>query len=371
MSAFLHVAAFVLGVAVIALALGSAIRVVVLPRQSSDWIGRLVFRSNYRLFTAVASRRATFDRRDRIMAWFAPVSLLLLPVAWYTVVLFGYMSLFWSMGVEQWRDAFSVSGSSMLTLGFTPVQGIPQTILAFTEALIGLGLIALLITYLPTMYSAFRQRENVVALLEVRAGSPPSGVEMLERLYLIGWTDHFGEMYLEWEDWFVGVEESHTSLPALVFFRSPHPDRSWITAAGAILDSAALVVSAVDMPSIPQAQVTIRAGYVALRRIADGFGIEYDHEPAATDHISIARVEFDEACDRLAAAGLPMKEDRDQAWRDFAGWRVNYDRPLLALCSLIMAPYAPWSSDRSIKDWRRPPAMVRWGRRLKSRATRS
>ena len=146
MSVLLDVAWFAAGLAVTGLALGSAIRAVVLPRAASDWIGRVVFRTSYRLFTALASRRSTFEGRDRTMALFAPVSLLLLPVAWYTVVLFGYMGMFRAVGVDSWRDAFSVSGSSMLTLGFSPVEGLPQTILAFTEALIGLGLIALLIT---------------------------------------------------------------------------------------------------------------------------------------------------------------------------------------------------------------------------------
>ena len=46
---------------------------------------------------------------------------------------------------------------------------------------------------------------------------------------------------------------------------------------------------------------------------------------------------------------MPLKADKDQAWRDFAGWRVNYDQPLLALAAMIRAPYAPWSSDRSVR----------------------
>jgi len=44
----------------------------------------------------------------------------------------------------------------------------------------------------------------------------------------------------------------------------------------------------------------------------------------------------------LAADGVPVKADREQAWR------VNYDRVLLALARMTMAPYAMWSSDRSI-----------------------
>ena len=64
--------------------------------------------------------------------------------------------------------------------------------------------------------------------------------------------------------------------------------------------------------------------------------------------ISIDRREFDQVCRQLTEAGVPLKADLDQAWRDFAGWRVNYDRVLLSLAALTMAPYAPWSSDRSM-----------------------
>ena len=82
------------------------------------------------------------------------------------------------------------------------------------------------------------------------------------------------------------------------------------------------------------------------------FGIRYDPDPRPDNPISILRSEFDDAVKRLEDAGLPVKADRDQAWRDFAGWRVNYDEPLLALAALMMAPHAQWSSDRSLRAWR-------------------
>jgi len=44
---------------------------------------------------------------------------------------------------------------------------------------------------------------------------------------------------------------------------------------------------------------------------------------------------------------VPVLPDQDQAWRDFAGWRVNYDQVLIELAELVMAPPAPWSSDRN------------------------
>jgi hypothetical protein len=114
------------------------------------------------------------------------------------------------------------------------------------------------------------------------------------------------------------------------------------------MDAAALTSSTVDVPRDPQAELCIRAGYVALCRIADFFRIPYEAEPDPTDPISIIREEFDAVYDELAEQGVPLKPDREQAWRDFAGWRVNYDTVLLVLADLIMAPYAPWISDRSL-----------------------
>ena len=91
------------------------------------------------------------------------------------------------------------------------------------------------------------------------------------------------------------------------------------------------------------------------------FGIQHADDPLPTDPISVAREEFDEACRAFEAAKLPLKDDREQAWRDFQGSRVNYDTVLIALTGLTMAPLAPWSSDRSMYQRsrlgrRRPPA---------------
>ena len=132
-------------------------------------------------------------------------------------------------------------------------------------------------------------------------------------------------------------------MPALAFFRSPRADRSWVTAAGAILDSASFVASSITSEKHPEAQLCIRSGYLSLRHIAAFYGLPFNPDPRPDDPISVTIAEFDAVFDRLAAAGAPMVEDRDAGWRSFAGWRVNYDQPLLELASLTIAPEAPWS----------------------------
>jgi hypothetical protein len=235
----------------------------------------------------------------------------------------------------------------LFTLGFTKPHGLAQSGLAFSEAMLGLLLIAILIAYLPAMYAAFSRREQAVNMLEVRGGTPPSAVEMLMRFNRIHGLDKLGQYWRTWEAWFADVEESHTTLAALVFFRSPRSELSWITAAGAVLDGAALTLSSVDVPYEPSAALCIRAGFLSLRRIANYFGIPNPHDPHyPIDPISVSRAEFDATLAQLEAAGLPLKTDREQAWKDFAGWRVNYDRALIRLCMFLLAPVAPWSSDR-------------------------
>src|SRR5260221_6178923 len=152
-------------------------------------------------------------------------------------------------------------------------------------------MVALLIAYLPTIYSAFSRREAAVSLLEVRAGSPPSAVELIERYQRIHGLDRLHDLWVSWEVWFAELEESHTSLAALVFFRSPKPQQSWVTSAGAVLDAAALVNAAIDVEHDLQADMTIRAGFLALRSIADFFGVAHDANPKPTDPISVSRAE--------------------------------------------------------------------------------
>jgi hypothetical protein len=294
---------------------------------------------------------------------------LVLPVVWLCVVFVGFTALLWAAEDQGLAPATLLSGSALFTLGFERPVGAMATTLAFMEAGTGLILIALLIAYLPVIYGSFSRRELMVTQLAVRSGTPPTGWLLLERAALAGYLDEVDAYFTEWERWFVELQETHTSLGAVVYLRSPHANRSWVTSAGAVLDAAALRMSVVDMPFSAAGAICIRAGFLSLQAIATTFGVPFEPDPHPTDPIAIDRSEFDLVCTRMEVAGVPLLADRDQAWRDFAGWRVNYDTVLLSLAGMTMAPYSPWSSDRSPINRgvhsgpHRPPVRRRRGRR--------
>ena len=344
----LAVAAFVAGAVLVLAIVGSALRTVVLPRGVSVRLGRAVAITLRLLFKLLIRPSTSYERRDRLLASYAPFLLMGLLTTWIAGVIVGFTAMLWSVGVHPLRAAFMESLSSIVTLGYFVPHDLPGTMLTFAEAALGLFLLALLITFLPTMYGLFHTREQGVAGLETKAGSPPSASNLILRLHRLERLDYRREIWTEWERWFAVVELSHTQYPTLPFFRSPQPEQSWITAAGAVLDAASLSASCLDEPRDIEAELCIRAGYVALRRIATLFRLPHDANPRPDDPIAVTKLEFDEVWDEMAAAGVRLKPDREQAWKDFAGWRVNYDTVLIRLATLTEAPIAPWSSDRGL-----------------------
>jgi hypothetical protein len=355
-----EVLSVIFGVVVVFLILSAAVRTVVVPRAEQVFLNRAVFRVTRVCFEMFAKESRPYKDRDRVMARYAPTSLMLLPLVWMIGVIGGFSAIFWGLRARPYEHALILAGSSATTLGFERSNGLALHLLVIVEAMIGLGLVALLISFLPTMYGHFSKREVLVTQIHNWAadedGATPA--TMLIRAHRISGFDRLHNAWVNWETWFVELEETHTSFPSLVFFRSPTPDRSWVTMSGVVLDGAALFLSCVNTQTDPQAAITIRAGYLALRHIAEYFAIPHDPSPAPDDPISVTKEEFLAVYELLASEGVPVRSDREKAWRDFAGWRVNYDETLTQLASLTTAPWQPWVSDRSV-SFRRAPVYRR------------
>jgi len=275
----------------------------------------------------------------------APLTLLAFQATWLFLVFAGFSLVFWGVAGIDWREAIRESGSALFTIGFaTPEGGVPL-FLVFAEAIIGLTLMALLISYLPTIYASFQQREFMVSKLAVRTGAPTSPWQALIIAQLTGSFETLDDAFWrDWEDWFIEIAESHTSLVILNFYRSPDPDNHWIATARTVLDMAALRIAVVDLPAGVGPHIAIRSGSLSFRTLARYFRFPHDLDPQPSDPISVTQDQFDVAYDLIAASGVPVVADRQAAWIAFAGWRVNYDAVIVAAADAFIVPADPWLS---------------------------
>ena len=276
----------------------------------------------------------------------AAIVLRMLGVASVLAVM-AYWPIYWALGTDGW-DGLVLSASSITTLGFARVGEVPEDLLASLEALMGLGLVALMISFLPTIYGRFAQREQPMAHLALLAGTPPDPARLLIRSFDANALGELDEMWREWEAWFADLREAHTSFIALNFFRSQDPRTHWPAAARVALDTAALSMAALE-PTNRHAGLMMRTGFDTLRQVADQFRMVYDADPKPTDPISVPRQDLESVLDQIDAAGLPLRADRDQIWRDGAGWWVNYDSVLVDLARLTHAP--PSRLLRNAGEW--------------------
>ena len=342
-----RVEAFVVGLIVVVGTAGSLIRTLVVPRSLTSRLSVVVARRMVRaFFIFLANRFKTYEVKDKILALAAPVSLIVLLIAWLALFLVGYGLMLWAFAGGSIAEAFRESGSSMLTLGIAANDERASTVIDFFAALTGLIVIALQIAYLPTIYSAFNRRETLITMLQSRAGAPAWGPEILARHQLVGLTGNLPDFYTEWERWAAEVAESHTTYPVLIWFRSPHPLRSWILALLSVMDSAALYLALCPTSAPTQARLCLRMGFTSLRYIADATNIPYDPDPFPTDPISLTYEEYLHGVDRLNETGFPMERSPEEAWDHFKGWRVNYESLAYEVSNRVVAPPGPWSGDR-------------------------
>ena len=331
----------------------SVLVTLVVPRRVRSHIPRAVFMANRAVFHFVAERANSYERRDRILAIQAPAQLILQIVAWLALFELGFGLLMWPFnGNAGLAAAMQQVGSSLCTLGYFTPQTSGAAALDSLAALAGLGTVALQIGYLPALYAAFNRREALITMLDSRAGVPSWGPELLARTHYglgtgVSGVDELPELFEAWEQWSADVSESHTTYLPLVWFRSPRPLSSWVTAQLAILDAAALYLSLLPTGSgLLQARLCLRGGFTCLGNIARAMRIPIPENADPNDGISLSFDDFVGAVERLRRVDFPLERPIDEAWLDFVGWRDNYEAAAYALGWAVDAPPALWSGPR-------------------------
>jgi hypothetical protein len=348
------------GAVLVLSAIASVVGTVIVPRKTGSRLTRLVASAVDGLFRLITSPVASYRRRDRILAPQAAVVLLGQLAIWLGTFYVGYALLIWPVtpGIG---TAFSSVGPALWTFGSPDAHGFFETAVLDTAAMAGLITVTLQIAYLPHLYAAFNRRENEIALLNSRAGTPSWGPELLARThYALGSgrsaLDTLPEFYGQWERWAADVTESHVTYSPLVWFRSPTYEACWVTSLLAVLDSAALYLSLCPdaAPAVP-ARLCLRSGLLCFGEVARSIGLSVPAEPAPDEGISLTYAEFLEAVDRLREVNFPVELEPAAAWPHFVGWRVNYEQAAYALAEAVDAVPALWSGPRRRPATPMPP----------------
>jgi hypothetical protein len=351
---------FAVGLFVVVGTWSSVVGSLVVPRGIHSRISRTVDVALDAGFLQLARRVRSFERRDRILAWQSPLSLLVRLAVWLGLLVAGFALLLLPSLDGRVGPAFSDAGSSMFTLGYAAPLGTGSTTLEYLAAVTGLVVVGLQVGYLPTYYAAFNRRETEVSLLGSRAGVPAWGPEILARtLWGIDDVDAhpvLEDLFTTWQRWASEVAESHTTYLTLARLRSPRPLSHWLTSLIAVMDAAALHLALAPSrePKLA-ARLSLRMGFVALDQIARTMGLPVPDEPDPDEPVTVSFEEFRAATGMLRELGYPIDRTDEQAWPHFRGWRANYDTAAVLLARQLDAPPALWTGTRRWPSTPIPP----------------
>ena len=337
-----RVVAGLAGIVIVVATVWNLFTALVLPRVTSSRAFRGIARMLGGSARRLSPRLPNYEVRDRILSFVGPASIVLLFGLWIWLILFGFsLIIWWNSGIDYW-SALGVAGSSTFTLGILTTGGAGPHTLEIVAAGFGLLVLALEIAYLPALYNAFAVRETEVTLLAARGGTPAWGPEILARHFWLDTMDELPPLYAQWERWAAAVSESHANYPGLIWFRSPVSTRSWLTGLVAMMDAAALQHAASPAVTPQQARLCLSMGIRCLRSIANAWRIPFDEDPQPDATMRLTRGEFEDGYGRLEEINFPLERDIEETWRNFQGWRVNYEPIVDSLTALIVPPPAPW-----------------------------
>ena len=342
----MEIVAFLAGLFLLSLAFWDLFETVVVPRPTPGWfrIGRYMVRGSWG-----AIRRLRDGRHgrayDEVLGLFAPAATVALLAAWLITLIVGYGLIMWAIRdqlqpvPQDLGTALYFAATSLLTIGYGDIVAVeaPARIVMITAAVSGLGAVALVVTFLFSLYGSYQRREVQVVVLQAAAGGPPSAVALLETYAQLGLVDRLPQLFIDWEQWAVEVLDSHVAYPLLGFFRSSHDNLSWISALGTMLDTASLVLTTVCGVPRGEAKLFKRVGTHLVEDIYNiGFRLG---TPTSLD-----RSDFEAACARLSEAGYEL-EAPEVAWPHFEAARATYAERLESMARYWATPATSWLGD--------------------------
>ncbi len=341
----------IFGVLLITGILWDVFETIVLPRRVTRRVrvARLFYRGTWQPWRALATLIHKKKRRDTFLGIYGPISLLALLTVWAFSVIVGFALLHWAAksrfapcgGPADLLTYLYYSGTTFCTLGLGDIAPIGRVARALTviEASIGLGMLALVIGYLPILYQAFSRREVNISMLDARAGTPPIAAELLRRHQEAQAMPSLDAWLRDWEMWAADLMESHLSYPVLCFFRSQHDNQSWLAALSTVLDTCSLVMVGVDGLPKWQAQLTFKMARHALVDIAQVFNTS----PLKHDGSRMSAEQLVELRSQLAAQNVVLSNEPgdDKTLEELRALYEPYTQVLSRYLSMALPDWLP------------------------------
>lgn len=349
--------AFVAGVAIFCIVLWDAFEAIILPRRVTRRfrLTRLFYKTGWRIWTFCANRVSSKKRKEALLGFFGPLSLLVLVAVWAVglVLSFGLMqygagsAVVTNRAEPHFLTDLYLSGTTFFTLGLgdvIPRSGIARA-LVVAEAGLGFGFLAAIIGYLPFIYGSFSKREVNISLLDSRAGTPPTAGELLRRHSYPHGLEALRELLKDWELWSAELMESHLSYPVLAYFRSQHDNQSWIASLAAILDTCSLLIVGIEDACEKQAELTFAIARHAVVDLSQVFGTP----PTPMSFDRLPPQELRQLRETLGQHGMILRGDEaaDARLREL---RRMYEPYVHALASYLNQTLPPWIPDKKGKD---------------------
>src|ERR1700733_7039090 len=364
------------GLIIIWVVLLDAFETVVLPRRVTRHfkLTAWFYRRTWIPWRNIARRIKTTSRQQNFLGYFGPLSLILLLGFWAAGLIFGFGLVQYGIGGHEQLNQEPLtfgkiiyhSGETFFTLGYgdiVPTSGGARA-LSVIEAGMGFAFLGVVIGYIPVVYASFSRREIQISMLDARAGSPPSAVELLLRL--AGRSEDPGmdqkvldDVLRDWERWAGELLESHISYPVLSFFRSQHSNQSWLGALTTMLDVTSLVLTGIEGGHPGQAKLTFAMARHAAVDLAQVVNARYDS--AAPERLSEA--DLLALREALSAAGLRLRSD--EYGRDkLAKLRSMYEPYVHSTARNLMLTLPLWRHEPKTRDnWQAGP----WDRLIQAR----
>jgi hypothetical protein len=353
----------IVGALIVAVVLWEAFETIVLPRRVARRVRltRYVYRGMWLPWKEIARGMKKSKSRETFLSYFGPLSLLILFAVWAAAIVCGFALMYWSGASHDpthphFTTLLYMSGTTMFTLGLGDV--VPHTaferVLVVFECGLGLGFLALILSYLPVIYQAFSRREVNIVLLDARAGSPPTAAEILRRHAGSIYAEDLDQLLRDWERASAEILESHVSYPAVAYFRSQHNNESWLAALTAMLDTCSLMLAYIDHPASRQAKLTFAMARHTIVDIAQLFNEAPIHD--AADRLPGS--EFKRLSAVLAQAGFHIR-DEEHSCEKLTKLRAMYEPFVLGLARYLYMEVPPWILAKEITDNWKTSA---WGR---------